>query len=59
MIKDRYRYPIFASGMLIMILAAMLYKYAGFSLDIGEITVAIGACLFVISMVPRIRKGEV
>jgi hypothetical protein len=59
MIKDRYRYPIFASGMLIMILAALLYKYAGLPLDAGEIAVAIGASLFVISMIPRIRKEKV
>ncbi len=50
MISDRYRYPIFALGMIAMILSALLYKYAGLPLTAEEVGVAVGAVLFVFSI---------
>jgi hypothetical protein len=47
---DKYKYPLFFLGMLIMIVAAFSYKFSIISLGIEEDAIVIGAVIFVFSM---------
>lgn len=53
---DRYKYPIFFVGMLVMIIAAFLYKFLLLPLELEEIAVVIGAILFVFSIASAVLK---
>jgi hypothetical protein len=53
---DRYKYPLFVIGMLLMIIAAFLHKYATLTLEIEEILIVIGAVLFVFSIASSVLK---
>ncbi|MCL5976172.1 MAG: hypothetical protein M1580_01070 [Candidatus Parvarchaeota archaeon] len=53
---DRYRYPLFFIGLLLMIVAAFLYKYNILTLEIEEIIIVIGTVLFVFSIASALIK---
>jgi hypothetical protein len=47
---DRYRYPLFFIGMLLMIGAAFTYKFNILTLQIEEVIIVVGAIFFVLSI---------
>ena len=53
---DRYRYPLFFIGLLLMIVAAFLYRYNILTLEIEEIIIVIGTVLFVFSIASALIK---
>lgn len=53
---DRYRYPLFFIGLLLMIVAAFLYKYDILTLEVEEIIIVIGTVLFVFSIASALIK---
>jgi hypothetical protein len=53
---DRYRYPLFFIGLLLMIASAFLYKYNILTLEVEEVLVVIGTILFVFSIASAIIK---
>ena len=53
---DRYKYPIFFAGMLIMIAAAFLYKFSLITFQFEEYIIVIGAALFVFSIASSLLK---
>lgn len=53
---DRYRYPLFFIGLLLMIVSAFLYKYNILTLEVEEILVVIGTVFFVFSIASAFIK---
>ena len=53
---DRYRYPLFFIGLLLMIVSAFLYKYNILTLEVEEILVVIGTVFFVFSIASSFIK---
>lgn len=53
---DRYRYPLFFIGLLLMIASAFLYKFGFLTLEFEEILIVIGAVLFVFSIASGLIK---
>ncbi len=53
---DRYRYPLFFIGLLLMIVSAFLYKYNILTLGVEEILVVIGTIFFVFSIASALIK---
>lgn len=53
---DRYRYPLFFIGLLLMITSAFLYKYNILTLEVEEVLIVIGTILFVFSIASAIIK---
>ncbi|MEM0143845.1 MAG: hypothetical protein QXL94_07895 [Candidatus Parvarchaeum sp.] len=53
---DKYKYPIFFVGMLIMIVAAFAYKFNIISFYAEEIIIVVGAVLFVFSIASAALK---
>lgn len=53
---DRYRYPLFFIGLLLMIASAFLYKYNILTLEVEEVLVVIGTILFVFSIASALIK---
>lgn len=53
---DRYRYPLFFLGLLLMIASAFLYKFNILTLEVEEIIIVIGAVLFVFSIASALIK---
>ena len=53
---DRYRYPLFFLGLLLMIASAFLYKFNILTLEVEELTVVVGAVLFVFSIASSLLK---
>jgi NADH:ubiquinone oxidoreductase subunit 6 (subunit J) len=53
---DRYRYPLFFLGLLLMIASAFLYKFNILTLEVEEILIVIGAVLFVFSIASALIK---
>ncbi|MCL4376321.1 hypothetical protein M1558_02430 [Candidatus Parvarchaeota archaeon] len=53
---DRYRYPLFFLGLLLMIASAFLYKFNILTLEAEEIIIVIGAVLFVFSIASALIK---
>ncbi len=54
--SERYRYPLFFIGLLLIIVAAFLYKYNILTLEIEEIIIVIGTVLFVFSIASALIK---
>ncbi|EFD92682.1 MAG: hypothetical protein BJBARM5_0594 [Candidatus Parvarchaeum acidophilus ARMAN-5] len=55
---DRYRYPLFFVGLLLMIAAAFIYKFDLITLQIEEIVIVIGTVLFVVSIGSGLIKSN-
>ena len=53
---DRYRYPLFFIGLLLMITSAFLYKYNILTLQVEEVLIVIGTILFVFSIASALIK---
>ena len=53
---DRYRYPLFFLGFLLIIAPAFLYKFNILTLEAEEIIIVIGAVLFVFSIASALIK---
>ncbi len=53
---DRYRYPLFFIGLLLMITSAFLYKYNILTLEVEEVLIVIGTILFVFSIASALIK---
>ena len=53
---DRYRYPLFFLGLLLMIASAFLYKFNILTLEVEEVIIVIGAVLFVFSIASALIK---
>jgi hypothetical protein len=47
---DRYRYPLFFIGMVLMIASAFAYKFSILTLEIEEVLIVLGAIFFVFSI---------